>query len=60
MKWSPIPLLINDLKTELRKLGLGQECNMNDMLFNQSVAASYKYDGTNVGKDEHGLMYGRN
>ena len=24
------------------------------------ASATQKYDGTNVGKDEHGVMYGRN
>ena len=33
---------------------------MNDVLFNFTYAASHKYDGTNVGKDESGVKYGRN
>lgn len=30
------------------------------MFFNTQIYASVKYDGTNVGRDETGLMYGRN
>jgi len=30
------------------------------VLFNSTFAVSQKYDGTNVGKDEFGVLYGRN
>ena len=33
---------------------------LNDFIFNSKVYAAIKYDGTNVGIDENGLMYGRN
>jgi hypothetical protein len=33
---------------------------LNDLFFKNLVYASVKYDGTNVGRDETGLMYGRN
>jgi len=29
-------------------------------VFETPVALSQKYDGTNVGRDEDGMMYGRN
>ena len=33
---------------------------LNDFIFNSKVFAAIKYDGTNVGRDEEGKMYGRN
>ena len=54
IKWAAIPLTIPLIcKTLLKE-------QLNDWLFNNQVYASVKYDGTNVGRDENGLMYGRN
>jgi len=59
MKWASIPLLINNLKDVVKRIDTMGPV-MNDVLFNTTYAASHKYDGTNVGKDESGLRYGRN
>jgi len=45
IKWAAIPLTVHHLLKELPREEL------NDKIFNQSVFASIKYDGTNVGKD---------
>lgn len=60
MKWASIPLLINNLKERVAKFKKGQDVSIDNMLFGRTVAASQKYDGTNVGKDEFDVMYGRN
>ena len=52
MKWASIPLSIQKL---FKKHG-----NLNEKLFSVPYEASQKFDGTNVGKDQDGLMYGRN
>ena len=52
-KWASIPLTIPTI-CKIRKEKL------NDALFNCEVYASVKYDGTNIGRDETGLMFGRN
>ncbi len=57
MKWASIPLILNDLKYQLKK---NNYTEMIDILFKRPLSASHKYDGTNVGKDETGLLYGRN
>ncbi len=33
---------------------------LNDFIFNTKISATIKYDGTNVGVDEYGMIYGRN
>lgn len=58
IKWSSIPLTIqmmfNPREADKNK------GNFNKWLFESPVTASVKFDGTNVGKDEDGTMYGRN
>lgn len=53
IKWASIPLAIPTFFRMPRD-------QLNDALFNTQIYASVKYDGTNVGRDETGLMYGRN
>jgi len=54
LKWASIELTIPFLCRELKREKL------NEFIFEQQVYATIKYDGTNVGRDESGLMYGRN
>ena len=59
LKWSSIDLLIHYL---LNPNSMKQQ-NHGDLykkVFETPVALSQKYDGTNVGRDEDGMMYGRN
>ena len=57
MKWSSISLFLNNLNYLIKK----EEYEiLNEILFKNSYAASCKYDGTNVGKDDKGVKYGRN
>lgn len=56
MKWSAIPLT---LQVFLNKRSNYLE-TINNTIFNTPLEASQKFDGTNVGKDTNGLMYGRN
>ena len=53
IKWASIPLSIPTLCRMPKE-------NLNDAIFNTQIYATVKYDGTNVGRDETGLMYGRN
>lgn len=57
MKWGSISLFLNDLKNLIKK---NDHETLNNYLFKSSFAASCKYDGTNVGKDDKGTKYGRN
>ena len=59
MKWPSIELLIPALGYFAIKRP-DKLAVLNKMCFETPYAASQKYDGTNVGKDETGLMYGRN
>lgn len=54
LKWAAIQLLIPTLTQKIKKEEL------NDYIFKHPAFASEKYDGTNVGIDTNGLMYGRN
>ena len=54
MKWASIPLCIPTLLADTPRAQLRQA------VFKQAVMATHKFDGTNVGKDEHGSLYGRN
>lgn len=54
MKWASIELMIPYLCKRCDKQQL------NDVIFQQQVFATIKFDGTNVGRDETELMYGRN
>jgi hypothetical protein len=56
MKWSSIPLTLQVL---LNKRS-GYQTKINHLVFEVPFEASQKFDGTNVGKDCEGLMYGRN
>jgi len=56
MKWASIPLTIHTM-LQPRKV---DSLDLNDIIFNKMIEASWKYDGTNVGKDPQGNMYGRN
>jgi hypothetical protein len=56
MKWSSIPLTI---QVFLNKRNNYKD-KINDIIFSTPFSASQKFDGTNVGKDADGLMYGRN
>ena len=53
IKWASIPLIIPEIFRMPKE-------KRNVMLFNTQVYASVKYDGTNIGRDTTGLMYGRN
>jgi len=56
IKWSAIPLTLQhflDKRSDYKS-------KINDIMFNMPIEASQKFDGTNVGKDTNGLMYGRN
>lgn len=53
LKWASIPLTIPTLCRMPKD-------QLNDTVFNTQVFATVKFDGTNVGRDETGLMYGRN
>ena len=53
MKWASIPLTIPTLCRMPKE-------KLNQAIFETSVFATIKFDGTNVGRDETGLMYGRN
>ena len=57
MKWASIPLLLNNMNFLVKKEKYEM---LNTMFFEERCAASHKYDGTNVGIDEFGVMYGRN
>lgn len=59
LKWPSIPLIVGDLHYFVHK-GMAKVNNLNKILFETSFAGSHKYDGTNVGKDNNGVMYGRN
>ena len=52
MKWCSIPLLVKDI--------LKNKMKLSDKLFRNPIEATQKFDGTNVGKDSDGNMYGRN
>jgi hypothetical protein len=54
LKWASIDLTI----PYLCKLLPPEE--LNEVIFERPVYATIKYDGTNLGRDETGLMYGRN
>ena len=54
IKWAAIPLLIPTLYKMMPR------DKLNDFLFYTQMYATVKYDGTNVGRDETGFMYGRN
>ena len=56
MKWSAIPLTIQYFLNKRSNY----KSKINDIMFNMPFEASQKFDGTNVGKDTSGLMYGRN
>jgi hypothetical protein len=56
IQWPKIPLTISTLfdpKETPRNL-------LNYELFMRPVGKTYKYDGTNLGKDQDGQLYGRN
>ena len=57
IKWAPIQLMIQFLLGNRKGIDAKELCNQ---VFNVPVTLSQKYDGTNVGKDENGEMYGRN
>lgn len=56
MKWGSIPLtvtlMLDDYNIPSNRL--------RQALFETPCSATQKYDGTNVGQDEHGVLYGRN
>lgn len=56
MKWSAIELTIAKL---FNPKSMPRE-KINAHLFERPVEGTHKYDGTNVGKDQEGVMYGRN
>jgi len=56
LKWASIPLMIPYL---LKGYETPRE-KLRAAIFSQPMQATQKYDGTNVGKDENGIMYGRN
>ena len=56
MKWAAIPLTIPTLINPKKF----RKNDLNYLIFNKVYEASWKYDGTNVGKDPEGNMYGRN
>lgn len=58
MKWSAIELTIAKLFTPKTFPGIKDRINAH--LFERPCEASHKFDGTNVGKDQDGKLYGRN
>jgi len=58
MKWSAIDLTINKLFNPKKFPNLKE--NLNAHLFERPCEATHKFDGTNVGKDQDGKLYGRN
>lgn len=56
-KWSSIELTIHSFK--VKEFG-ENPAYLAEKLFKQPVCLSEKYDGTNVGVDEDGNLYGRN
>lgn len=59
LKWSSIELMMTKFKSWILEKKMSH-ADLNDMIFNKPVFASIKYDGTNVGLDTDGVMYGRN
>jgi hypothetical protein len=54
IQWASIPLLIPYILNTY----LFPREKLSTILFEVPVQATQKFDGTNVGKDEHGVMYG--
>jgi hypothetical protein len=59
LKWPSITLLMMKLKSWILQKKM-PTATMHDLIFNKPTYASVKYDGTNVGLDTDGVMYGRN
>ena len=59
-KWTAIDLMIHAFDLRNKELTDNAKNFYKDKLFNRPVTLSEKYDGTNVGVDEHGVLYGRN
>jgi len=55
MKWSAISLLIGKYFDKRVPRNI-----LNSQLFDRPVEGAHKFDGTNVGKDQDGMLYGRN
>lgn len=56
IKWKQIPLTIQYL---FDGFDVPRD-QLNAVLFEEPCTVTHKFDGTNVGKDEHGTRYGRN
>jgi len=59
LKWPSIDLLMVKFKNWILSKKMKPDL-MADLIFNKPVFASVKYDGTNVGINTDGVMYGRN
>lgn len=57
-RWPSIGLTIQKFNCLLKENKKSYQ-EINDMIFKHPVFATVKYDGTNVGIDSDGLMYGR-
>lgn len=56
IRWSSIELTVREMFQGYNV----PRSELNAALFETACVATAKFDGTNVGKDERGVMYGRN